>query len=243
MRSIILAAAAVACGSACWNIANAAEALNVNQVGNVGIGLADPSAPLHVYRDDSTLEFLYLQSNAAGGPQDRPMMYLVNNGGIRFQFDNPILGTSWRFQAATANQDNFEITKVGTGVIEMRLDHSGNLNIRGTLSQNSDVNSKRDIEPINGYAVLERLDELPLSEWSYRADPEGVRHLGPMAQDFHAAFGLGANDTSISPGDMAGVSLAAVKTLYERNIELEKRVATLEAMLTQLLLPAAKEGP
>lgn len=201
----------------------ATDSLTVDPSGDVGIGTETPSSPLHILRTDATQEFMTLESNEAGGPQDRAMMFLSNNGGIRFQFDNNSLGTQWHFQAATGNQDNFEIAKVGTGAIELRLDGSGNLTIQGTLTQNSDVNAKQDIEPIDGRMVLARLDEIPISEWTYKKDENGARHLGPMAQDFHAAFGLGVDETKIAPGDMAGINMAAIKALREeKNKEISK---------------------
>jgi hypothetical protein len=218
-----------------------ATAMYVSPEGNVGVGTAEPLSPMHIYRDDDTAEFFFLESNKADTTQDRAMMYLVNNGGIRFEFNNPVLGAAWRFQAATGNRENFEITKVGTGQLEMILDSAGNLTITGNYSQNSDRNVKRDIESIDGQEVLARLDQLSLSEWSYIADPEGVRHVGPMAQDFYAAFGLGPDETKIAPGDMAGVSLAAVKMLSARNAELEKRITELEQYVRQLVDVPAQE--
>lgn len=224
-----------------------AQAMYINQEGNVGIGIETPLSPLHIYREDETVEFFFLESNEADTIKDRAMMYLANNGGIRFEFNNPALETAWRFQAATGNNDNFEITKVGTGQLEMKLDSAGNLTITGQYLQSSDRNVKHGIESIDGADVLTRLERLPLSEWSYNADPEGVRHIGPMAQDFYAVFGLGSDETKIAPGDMAGVSLAAIKALNEqnqnlesKNLELEERVAQLEAIVTQLLPKVAK---
>ncbi len=48
----------------------------------------------------------------------------------------------------------------------------------------------------NGFDILAAAALLPVSTWSYRGE-ENVRHLGPMAQDWHAAFGLGPDDRSI----------------------------------------------
>lgn len=68
---------------------------------------------------------------------------------------------------------------------------------------------------------------MPVSTWSYRSDDPSVRHLGPMAQDFHAAFGLGSTDRAYDPIDAHGVELAAIKALYER-------IQTMQAKLEQL---------
>ena len=57
--------------------------------------------------------------------------------------------------------------------------------------------------------------------WSYRASPE-VRHVGPTAQDFRAAFGLGNDDKSIATVDADGVALAAIQGL---NAKLEAKIA------------------
>ena len=56
---------------------------------------------------------------------------------------------------------------------------------------------------------------MPIDEWRYKTET-GQRHLGPVAQDFYAAFGLGADDKHITTVDEGGVALAAIKGLYER---------------------------
>jgi hypothetical protein len=43
-----------------------------------------------------------------------------------------------------------------------------------------------------------------------RAQDPGVRHMGPMGQDFHRAFGLGESSRYIATVDADGV-LAAIK--------------------------------
>lgn len=40
-----------------------------------------------------------------------------------------------------------------------------------------------------------------------------ICHVGPMADDFHAAFGLGADEKRVSPNDLAGLALAAAEAL------------------------------
>ncbi len=92
----------------------------------------------------------------------------------------------------------------------------------------SDRNLKRDIEPVDAQAVLERVAHLPISTWSYKTDDPSVRHLGPMAQDFSAAFGLGKTDRAYDPIDAHGVELAAIKALYERMNEEHALIERLE---------------
>lgn len=72
--------------------------------------------------------------------------------------------------------------------------------------------------------VLAKLAELPVSTWTYDWEPPHVRHMGPMAQDFAAAFGLGTDDRTIFPVDAQGVLMAAVQALYRRVLELEEKL-------------------
>jgi hypothetical protein len=69
---------------------------------------------------------------------------------------------------------------------------------------------------------------MPVSTWSYRSDDPTVRHLGPMAQDFHSAFGLGDTDRAYDSIDAHGVALAAIKALYERSRDQDARIERLE---------------
>ena len=92
----------------------------------------------------------------------------------------------------------------------------------------SDRNLKRDIGPVDEQAVLETLANLPVSTWSYKSDDPAVRHLGPMAQDFYSAFGLGDTDRAYNSIDAHGVAMAAIKALYERSLAQDARIERLE---------------
>lgn len=84
-------------------------------------------------------------------------------------------------------------------------------------------------EAVDGHEVLEKLAALPISTWNYKTDPPSVRHLGPMAQDFMAAFGLGDDDKRINMVDANGVVMVAVQALYRRVQALEAEVAALRS--------------
>ena len=85
-----------------------------------------------------------------------------------------------------------------------------------TTCPRSDRNLKTAIASVDEDRVLERLMSLPVSTWSYRAEGTDVRHMGPMAQDFQATFGLGASDRTILQVDADGVALASIQALYRR---------------------------
>jgi len=99
----------------------------------------------------------------------------------------------------------------------------------GSWSSLSDRNAKANITPVDPEEVLERLVTLPISTWNYKAQDPSIRHMGPMAQDFYAAFGLGEDDRYIDSIDADGVALAAIQALYARNQQQAARIAQLEA--------------
>ena len=107
---------------------------------------------------------------------------------------------------------------------------NGNVRVVGTINPPSDRNLKRDFTSIDSRAVLDKVASLPLHTWSYTNSPS-VRHLGPVAQDFHAAFNLGSDDTSIATVDADGVALAAIQGLNQKLEEqLKEREARIEAL-------------
>ena len=99
----------------------------------------------------------------------------------------------------------------------------------GTWSDSSDRNLKENFEPVDPAQVLEQVAQLPVSTWNYKAEDDAVRHMGPVAQDFYAAFGLGADDKHIAALDSSGVALAAIQGLYAQNQEQTARIEALEA--------------
>jgi len=91
----------------------------------------------------------------------------------------------------------------------------------------SDSNSKTDFAPIEPREILSKVAALPVTAWHYKHDPKR-RYIGPMAQDFRAAFGLGSDDKTISTLDTDGVMFAAIQGLLEE-IELrDRRISELE---------------
>lgn len=98
----------------------------------------------------------------------------------------------------------------------------------------SDRNLKTEFAEIDAAQVLHKVVALPITSWRYRKDGPEVRHLGPMAQDFFAAFGLWNSDTMIFPLDASGVSLAAIQGLHARLVAAEAENAALRVRLERL---------
>ncbi len=204
------------------NVTAATTPLVVDDMGHLGLGTATPAVDLH----------------------------LVNGGAPAIRFERDAAGTaqSWELVGDDASFRLQNITLGGPA--DLTVDPMGNLNVRGNVTAlnimvPSDRNLKHAIEPVTGALVLARIRELPVSTWAFREDAQGIRHLGPMAQDFHAAFGLGVDDRHVSPLDLAGVAVAGVQELEEqlrqkdaRIDELQERLDVLEALVQDL---AARE--
>src|SRR5690606_15997048 len=104
----------------------------------------------------------------------------------------------------------------------------------GSVNTLSDRNAKANVAAVDGLAILQALMDLPVTTWNYTTQDTSIRHLGPMAQDFAAAFGLGENDTTISTVDANGVALAAIQGLYSVVQEKDAVIAAQQAELDQL---------
>jgi len=98
----------------------------------------------------------------------------------------------------------------------------------GTWSCSSSRDLKENFTPVDGQEVLASLAEIPITTWNYKAQDGATHHMGPVAQDFYAAFGLGEGETSISTADVDGVALAAIQRLYQLSQEQAARIQALE---------------
>src|SRR5262245_50075773 len=96
----------------------------------------------------------------------------------------------------------------------------------GTWTNASDRALKHHLKSLNAHSVLDKVAHMPITSWSYKAEKPAVRHIGPMAQDFYKAFGLGLDNKHITTIDEGGVALAAIQGLYRRSASEGARSAT-----------------
>jgi hypothetical protein len=101
----------------------------------------------------------------------------------------------------------------------------------GAFDTLSDRNLKSNITAIDPRGILDALVAIPIATWNYTTQSASVRHIGPMAQDFAAAFKLGSDDRHINTVDADGVALAAIQGL---NAKLEAENATQRALIARL---------
>ncbi|MDB2407677.1 tail fiber domain-containing protein [Jannaschia sp.] len=187
----------------------------------VGINEADPEVALHVSSSQGVGKLL-MQDTGGSGPLR--MLDLENDGAVQLFMNNTSkTDASWLFSAGRS----MLLSPTGSPADEVfELTNTGNLIIDGALTQSSDKTRKTAIEPVDPASVLEKVAAMPLAEWTYLHDEaDGIRHIGPMAQDFHAAFGLGRDETGISSLDGNGVALAAIQALLARVETLEAELA------------------
>ncbi len=132
-------------------------------------------------------------------------------------------------------------TDTGGTTVASGVDGSGNptsgVQLRqgsGTWASLSDRDSKENLDEVDYADILHKVVNLPISSWNYRAQGDGVRHIGPMAQDFFEAFDVGTDDRHITTVDADGVALAAIKGLHERLEVLESELAARDATIRKL---------
>lgn len=226
------------------DMASPPNSLVVTDSGNVGVGTPTPASTLEVNQTDAKIRVVEADNTT---DKLRTLFTLNNYGppGLLFQ-DTSSGGKVWNFRGSTSGR--FSISETTSGVTEAMFVPGGNLIIAGNLTANGTLYTssralKDEIAPVDSALILEKIAALPISEWSYKKDEGKVRHIGPMSEDFNAAFGMkGSSDDRISSIDMSGITLAAVKELNEvmneKNREiaiLKDRLANLENMLSKLV--------
>jgi len=200
--------------------------------GNVGIGIATPTVPLEIQGQDSRINVVNTDATTTG----RTLLKLSNNGFPRFVLEDTSVDSTWLMASAAGG--SFVFSKLGSGVNEFVVEEGGDLTIAAEMTAtayntSSSRELKDEIVPVNGREVLSRLVALPVAEWSFRTD-QGTRHLGPMAEDFKATFGLGSHDRHIGLMDATGVTMAAIQGLNSLVEEKDAQISELERKNSEL---------
>jgi hypothetical protein len=164
----------------------------------------------------------------------------------KFASNNGFSGTFiWSDGSATASADTFrntannEFAARATGGFRFRTNLSGTTGCNlpagsGVFNCTSSKLTKENFVPVDGEDVLAKLRGLQVSTWNYITEGTQVRHIGPMAEDFHRAFALGTDNKSIGVQDLASVSIAAIQALEARTAELQAKTAEVAQLRAQL---------
>ncbi len=213
----------------------------VRAQGGVGINMNNPGgASLYVQGNRSgtpgnafgqSIGFFENTSGASGTPGSSPALRVVCDGGSS---PNGALSVSANGSGLIAQFGN-------AGGFVANIANDGTLTCK-SLIQTSDRNAKENFTTLDGKTVLAKVAALPMTKWNYKDDLADTKHIGPMAQDFHAAFGLnGSDDKHISVVDEGGVALAAIQglnqKLNEKDVEiqdLKREVGNLKQLVNSI---------
>lgn len=94
----------------------------------------------------------------------------------------------------------------------------------------SDRNKKENFKAEDGEWVLQQIRSLAIPSWNYKSQDPLIRHVGPVAQDFYAAFRIGESDTTITTSDIDGINMLAIQALEKRTAELKEKTSELDLM-------------
>jgi len=180
---------------------------------HVGINTQSPNAPLQIV------------SNATLFSGEAAMRIGSSQSGRHLAFDANEIQAAIRVPTNGNYTSNFEEIFInqhggnvgiglvgGSQIINLR---GSEVRVNGTLVHSSDRNLKTDFKPLDSKEVLAKIAEMPVTNWRWKSDESGTRHIGPMAQDFKKAFSLNEDDTVIAPLDVDGITLVAIQGLNE----------------------------
>jgi hypothetical protein len=151
-----------------------------------------------------------------------------------------VIGDDSYFQTAYSSADNQLTMRFSGGYrlwssypdsvagVYMRHGQSG-------WSNYCDRNIKENFTELDGEELLEKLHNIPVTEWNYKRGDTSLKYVGPMAQDFYAAFHLGGTDSlGINSISIDGVNMAGIKALEQRTREMKTVLTTVKEMKTVL---------
>ncbi|CAN7428115.1 tail fiber domain-containing protein [Acidovorax sp. LjRoot117] len=211
--------------------------LDIAGDGNVGLGTPRPAAPLTLRRSDGTGS-LRVDNTTAAASTARVQMELRNNGDIATRLAHGT-GTAYWTQLTTAS--GVSLAPSGSGSPALSVQSNGNLAVAGTLSQGSSRTLKHDITAAPVHAILGEVAQLPVYAWRYLSDLSASLHLGPMAEDVHQRFQLGASPKTLAPSDVAGLAAATVQALHQRLAARDEELLGLAQRLSALEKQAERQ--
>jgi len=189
----------------------------IRAAGGVGIGLNNPTAALHVA---SSSNYTFPQAQITQQNSSDSCRLRLNVSG------HP----SWEMDVSsdpTAPQLQF-----WNGTLQMYITYTGDAYAH-SFNNTSDRNAKENFSDVSPKEVLDKVAALPITRWNFKED-KAVEHLGPMAQDFRAAFGLGTDDKHIATVDEEGVALAAIQGLNQKLEQKDAEIMDLKTRLEKL---------
>ncbi|HEY5914026.1 MAG TPA: tail fiber domain-containing protein [Verrucomicrobiae bacterium] len=245
-----------------WKLGSSRNLLTLKPDGKLGIGTTAPEARLDVEGNiyAGNAEATFVNHNSTGNNATFKRLLSTRNRHAGFgvaEGPNIVSPIVWMYSqpgnAFSVMTMDYNAAAPDDVYWLMRVWANGDLSVSGDARAHqflpsSDRNAKENFEAIRSREILDKVAALPITRWNFKKHPD-QQHIGPIAQDFHAAFGLGGDDTRISTLDADGVALAAIQGLNEvlkekdtRIERLEQDVAELRTMLSSLLKQTSGAG-
>lgn len=202
---------------------------------NVGIGISAPTSALDV--NDGTWLIGRFKNNATSG--DRTAMVRFETGDTTPAMWNIGAGGGGNGIGQANGQLYLESVSYGVAMsvernrnIHFYPSGGGSCNLSNGASGwscSSDRDLKENFTEIDKQKILDNLSVMPVTTWNMKGTT--VKHIGPVAQDFYAAFNVGEDDTHINTVDAGGVSLAAIQALYDIVKKQQKEIDGLKTLI------------
>ena len=191
--------------------------------GNVGIGTSSPSAMFNLETNDENLISTVVLENTNSAGNNARLLKLINDGSayiVMTNSSNSAPVSEW--YVGSRHDGRFSITNSENAGAEFEISASGDLTVSGTVNGTSSITTKENLLQIDPSIILSKVGNLMISKWNYIKDGASIKHIGPISEDFHEAFGLnGVNNDRISYTDLAGVALVSIQAL-KKEVEMSK---------------------
>ncbi len=239
------------------------NSLYIDTDGDIGLGTASPDAGLHAIgtllvgdsdtgspAEQSPIHFLvdegwptqtFTIENTNSAATNSASLQLKNEGYSFITFtDTSTNAVTEKWNLGNRSDGSFTFSNAEVAGLQFKLDQAGNLTILGDLTANgtnyaSSKKLKENFSPVNNESILETLSSIPITSWNYKAADDEERHIGPMAEDFHAAFSLNGSDNGkISVSDVNGIALAAIQALKAQLDQKDEDIKQLNQRLEHL---------
>ena len=196
----------------------------VRATGGVGINTADLGLPasLTVQGLSNTSGTLTLVADSSKGTNQSNIHY----GPTGDWFIRSASGSGNVVIQDTGGGVGIGTSSISVGDLITTGANGAHLTSGGVWTSASGRTFKEAFANVDVSSVLTKVVALPVQTWFYKIDHAEGRHMGPMAEDFSEAFGLGSDDQHVGSVDESGVALAAIQGL---NQKLEAENAALKA--------------
>ncbi len=197
----------------------------INTQGRIGLGTTKPRGKLHLVHEEEPPTGLAPGNNGLllGSAGDASYKWIQSYGGplrINPKGNQVLFGEDFTMtdlhQRWAGWLDRYGKADILASTIFGQNVYASSYLVAETILEKSDRDAKTEFEEVDTTEVLHKVIGLPIETWVYKSDQNGSRHMGPMAQDFRAAFGLGIDDKTIATVDADGVALAAIQGLNQK---------------------------